>query len=160
LIAATVVMGLLALGACKSSGGSVTSSAEGLKGSPLKLMVIDSQFAVQPFADSRSVATGLANKINTGGGIQGHPLEVDFCSGATDPNTTQQCAEKAINGGYVATVDDFMAADTGASAALADAGVAQLGENPISADAYSCATCFPVNGGAITNVASTLTECH
>ena len=163
------VAALLALvTACSSTTSTSSSSsaaaqssgtASAATGSPLKVMVINDNSALEPLPDATAAANGLAAQINAAGGIKGHPIQVDFCSGQTDPNLTLQCAQKAISGGYIATVGAFMPSDDGASQAMANAGLAQLGMYTDNAGSYACSTCFPVVGGAITSVAGQVTTC-
>jgi branched-chain amino acid transport system substrate-binding protein len=158
------VAALLLVTACSSAGddsssGSSSSLRNTATGTPLKVMVINDDSDVQPLPDAKAVAEGYAEKINAAGGIKNHPVEVSMCSGQLNPNTTLQCAQKAIDEGFVATVGDFMTNDLGATKALADAGVAQLGLYPVSQDSYSCSTCYPVVGGSIGSVAAQNTIC-
>ena len=161
------VAALLALvTACSSTTSTSSSSsaaaqssgtASAATGSPLKVMVINDNSALEPLPDATAAANGLAAQINAAGGIKGHPIQVSFCSGEANPNMTTQCAQKAASGDYVATVGSWISADDGASQLMANAGLAQLGTYPNTQGSYACSTCFPVVGGALTSVAGQVT---
>lgn len=65
-------------------------------------------------------------QINAHGGINGRPLEFDYC-GATDANTGEACARQMVADGVVATIEDAnMLAEANSTKILNDAGIAQI----------------------------------
>ncbi len=104
---------VVALAGCGSSSGSSsgsnsssgTSSSGSARGSPIKLLA--SASVGSPLADFPEVqvaAQAAADEINKAGGVNGHPLDVDFCNTRSDANQSQVCARQAVSGKDAAVV--------------------------------------------------------
>ena len=109
---------LAACGSSSSSSSSASSSATssatsaaststpatgGAKptGAPIKLGMINSQTtqgAMPWFGPAAQVAV---NDLNANGGIDGHPVQLDFCDDQFSPQTAAVCAQKLVNSDHV-----------------------------------------------------------
>ena len=72
---------------------------------PIKVMVItpeDNDILIIP--EARIGVQAAAERINSEGGVQGHPIEVLTCNDQNDPNTAASCAREAVDAGVVAVV--------------------------------------------------------
>jgi ABC-type branched-subunit amino acid transport system substrate-binding protein len=129
-----------------SAGGSTSDPGTNLSGSPLLVYVLESQSAAA-FANPETAvgAQMAADLINSQGGIDGHPVKIQACDTALDPQMVQNCVTQGIAAkASVFTGWDNYGAQT--FPALEKAGIPWLGgdlgdpiaaQNPIS---------FPTNG--------------
>jgi branched-chain amino acid transport system substrate-binding protein len=88
-----------------SVGGSASSSLAALSGAPIKIGQIAPTNA--PFfntADSVAAVKAAFAQINKDGGVDGRPLQLDYCNEANDPNQATACARQMVNDGVVATI--------------------------------------------------------
>ncbi|MGW4338576.1 ABC transporter substrate-binding protein [Rhodococcus koreensis] len=145
VLAAVSVTALVA--AC---GSDISDDAAGLSGDPVKLLVIaptDTQ--VTNFPDVPAGARASVRAINADGGINGRPVEVDYCNDKGDPASGDACARQAVDGGYVAVVG---LASPVSSARIVDrlqgAGIPSVSGSPINATVYNSPIAYNVDGGA------------
>ncbi|TNC20597.1 ABC transporter substrate-binding protein [Amycolatopsis alkalitolerans] len=123
--AAVVVtlVGLL-MSACSSSAGSSVADPS----TPLKLGMIVPVGASVDYAEAVAAAKGAARAVNAAGGVNGHPIEIDFCNGPLDPNKETACVRQLINDKVVATVGNATyTSEKTADELFARAGIAQVG---------------------------------
>lgn len=154
---------LLAVGlaACGSSGGSgspstsatpaaAATSTGALHGAPIKIGMIGTvdnpelDLPEQP-ADGQAAIRG----INATGGIDGHPAELDFCNGQTNPNDEAACARKLVADGVVAIGGGFMQAPPEDDPIFDAAGIARVGVNAIEATQYNSPYYFLLDPGSV-----------
>jgi ABC-type branched-subunit amino acid transport system substrate-binding protein len=107
------VTALVVLAGCGSSSGSGGSGKSG-DSSTISIMQI-----TQPVANGQDLSLGVraaVNSINAAGGIGGHKLTFSFCQDGSpplgDPNTSANCARKAVQDHDAAIVGAFTIYDT------------------------------------------------
>ncbi len=122
-IALVTVLGL-AFSACGGSGsdsggdqsagaeGSTSESSDGggdaLTGDPIKVMTITTLNANGPTYENISITAQLAaDFINSNGGINGRPIEVEVCDEKFDAAVAATCARQAVEDGVVSVVGSF-----------------------------------------------------
>jgi ABC-type branched-subunit amino acid transport system substrate-binding protein len=110
LAAVTAVVVLAGCGSSSGSGGSGKSGDS----STISIMQI-----TQPVANGQDLSLGVraaVNSINAAGGIGGHKLTFSFCQDGSpplgDPNTSANCARKAVQDHDAAIVGAFTIYDT------------------------------------------------
>ncbi|KUP97917.1 ABC transporter substrate-binding protein [Thermobifida cellulosilytica] len=141
---------VLALAACNGADSSGSSSG-GLEGEPIKLGSILT--ITHPGWDNSAVQTvneAWAAYINEElGGVDGRPVEVESCDDHGDPAKTSQCLNNLLDSGVVALVNNSsLAFGANALPAMEQAGVANIGGWPVSADEYVSSHNFPTTPGA------------
>jgi ABC-type branched-subunit amino acid transport system substrate-binding protein len=102
----------VAIAACGSSSSSSSTSASGGGGatnaaastgsatkSPILIGQVVSGAGSPVFSEPQDVSAVSARirAINAAGGLDGHPLKLDYCNDKNDPNTTISCAQKMIS---------------------------------------------------------------
>lgn len=89
-----------------SGGGSASSSSSaGPSGAPIKIGQIAPVNAPDfNTADSVAAVKAAFAQINKDGGVDGRPLQLDYCNEANDPNQATACARQMVNDGVVATI--------------------------------------------------------
>jgi ABC-type branched-subunit amino acid transport system substrate-binding protein len=86
-----------------TSGGSSTSGKA--TGTPIKVSTFAGiNVPAGAYPHVKETANVYAKWINDQGGINGHPLEIEFCDNKNDPAATTACMRKANDGGVVADV--------------------------------------------------------
>ena len=102
-----VAMALVFAACGGSSSGTPSPSATG---TPIKVMV------TSPFSGANSVTNypeiipavnARAAAVNTAGGINGHPIQVESCDDQTNANLAASCARQAVSDGVVAVIGGF-----------------------------------------------------
>jgi branched-chain amino acid transport system substrate-binding protein len=86
--------------------------------------------------------------INQEGGILGKPVELLICDDKADGNEAAKCARKAVREDVVATVGNTSNFGNVILPVLAQAGIASIGHNPISAEDFNSPVAFPLQGGS------------
>jgi ABC-type branched-subunit amino acid transport system substrate-binding protein len=155
-----------ALAACGSSSSppshsaaktTATTNTSALKGAPIKVMTMTPVTAstgtsiVSPEVSAAAKAT--AKWINANGGIQGHPLQVIVCDEQSNPNQDAACARQAVAQHVVAMVGTYSQFDSTIYPILQRAGIANLGDIPVTAPDGVSPISFPVNAGSAVLVA-------
>jgi ABC-type branched-subunit amino acid transport system substrate-binding protein len=128
-IALVAVLGL-AVTACGDDGGGGTSTDESsattaettgettgeatgettgeATGEPIKLMTVTTLNANGPTYENIAITANLAaDFINSNGGINGRPIEVEVCDEQFDPAIAAGCARQAVESGAVSVVGSF-----------------------------------------------------
>ncbi len=133
---ALAVTGLVAAG-CSSSGsssgtggsstpaaGSTTTAASGnvfgtakkATGTPYVFGMINDETGAVTFPEARQGAIAAENYVNNYlGGINGHPIQIDSCTGDGTPATAARCANQLVASKPIAILG---AADVGAPASI------------------------------------------
>lgn len=105
VLAAALLACVVTLGACRSSGSDTGGHKASIKVMQINLPPVNNQ-------DQQAGVKAAIAAINAAGGISGHKLQYEFCStGAApvgDPNTTANCAAKAVQDNVAAMVGSFM----------------------------------------------------
>jgi branched-chain amino acid transport system substrate-binding protein len=141
-----VVAATLALSAC----GAGPATNAGLTGDPI--VIGGSAPATGQIYSAPETEVGLRSavaSINAAGGINGRPLQLEFCDGGFDPNREISCARQLVAKKVVATISPDFTADVSGTAQklLDDAGIPQigvLGKNPASLNSPQS---FVLSGG-------------
>jgi branched-chain amino acid transport system substrate-binding protein len=143
-----------------SSNGSSTRAAStgpSLKGAPVKIMTMTPVTAssgtsiISP--EAAAAATATTKWINAHGGINGHPLDDIVCNEQSDPNQDTACAREAVSDHVVAMVGTYSQYSTGIYPIIQKAGIANLGNVPVTAPDGTSPVSFPVNAGSAVLVA-------
>lgn len=114
-----------------SSGG-----AGGGTGNKASINVMSINLRPLPGLDVTLGAKAAAAAINAAGGIDGHKLNLEFCSNGSavpfgDPNSSAACAAKAVQEKVVATVANFTGFDNVVFPALLKAKIASVAPQPV-----------------------------
>ena len=156
IASASVLAVVAALSACSSSGSKAGSSstpngASSPAGSPYKTMLIGpiTAGAGIPYPPQPELAVGAkaaVQAINSAGGVDGHPLQLEVCDTQNLKNGAVTCATKAASEKVLAVVGaiDFYGDYT---AVLKSAGIPNVGTLPIQAE-LADSNSFPLEGGA------------
>jgi branched-chain amino acid transport system substrate-binding protein len=143
---ATAAAALVGVGA-----GTADASARRQAGGTVKVMVISqltagASGATTPGASAAVQARAkIANQKKQLPG--GQKITVEVCDDHEDANTAAACARKAVSDGVVAVVGSASAQGDAINPILAAAGIANIGQDPISASDFSSATSFPLQSG-------------
>ena len=118
IISATAAVAML-LAACSSTGdsghnssGATSTSDSSLSGSPILIggaAPLHSQIYTEP-----TVQTGLqaaVDAVNASGGVNGHPLKLDFCDTQYTADGELECARQFISSKVTAVLDPYFEAD-------------------------------------------------
>jgi ABC-type branched-subunit amino acid transport system substrate-binding protein len=145
----------LALSACSSSPSSTASSntassnsassnSAAATGSTIQIGVIAPATGPVAYPDIEGAAAGAVRALNSAGGIGGHPVKLDFCDTALNPNQEQSCARQMVSDGVIATAGDFTpAAEPQVIQILANAGIPSVGTWTFSSEGTSSPYSFP-----------------
>jgi ABC-type branched-subunit amino acid transport system substrate-binding protein len=123
-------------------------------GTPIKLGIIADVNTPVDFADDVAAARAAVRGVNSRGGINGHPVELDFCNGGLDPNKDAACVRKVLADKPMAMVGvEDVAYEANADKLFAAAGVANVSPVPYSADFTDTNTYLTSPGQAFLNAA-------
>jgi len=95
------------------AGTTDTTAAEATEttaatGEPIKLMTITTLNANGPTYENIAITANVAaDYINSNGGINGRPIEVEVCDEQFDPAVAATCARQAVEDGVVSVVGSF-----------------------------------------------------
>lgn len=131
-------------------GGSATSASSTPDGEPIVIMMIGS--LESPQFSNPHVQTAIEARvkaINADGGINGRPLEAEFCNDKFDPNEAAACARRAADVGAVAVVGGVTVHAAAIFPVLTESGIPWIGgsgsSGPIEVtDPIS----YPIQGGS------------
>jgi ABC-type branched-subunit amino acid transport system substrate-binding protein len=159
-IAAVFAAGMvLLLAGCSSdnSGGGQESSRSGRSavaqptGPPIKLLLNYTSVGSEAAPEAIEGAKAAAKAINDRGGIGNRPIVVDECDNHADPNQAKACGEKAVSGGYAATIGNIAQQSFAYLPILAEAKIAALGQTLATPSDMTSPASFPFTGGAVSN---------
>jgi branched-chain amino acid transport system substrate-binding protein len=80
-----------------SSSGSAAASSASKSAIPIGLVVAGAGSPVFGSPSTESAVNARIRAINAAGGLDGHPLKLDYCNDKNDPNTTIACAQTMIS---------------------------------------------------------------
>jgi branched-chain amino acid transport system substrate-binding protein len=143
-LALGVAGAVMALAACGGSGagsGSGGSSGAGsaggsssAAGSPVTLMIITpTGTSSTNYPEALGGARAAVRALNTRGGINGHPVTLDFCNPKNDVPTAQACAQKAADSHVLAVVSEFSTGG-GVMSTLQKASIPSVGSSGLAID--------------------------
>jgi branched-chain amino acid transport system substrate-binding protein len=116
-----------------AASGSVFGTAKKATGTPYTFGMINDETGAVTFPEARQGAIAAANYVNNYlGGINGHPIKIDECTGDGTPATAARCANQLVAAHPLAILG---AADVGAPASIpiyAHANLAYLGGIPFT----------------------------
>ena len=141
----------LALAACGSSGAASSaapsaSSGPSLRGATVKLGMISNVGVAIDQSDALGAARAAVRDINAHGGINGHPVALDFCNEGLDPNKARACARQMVGDGVIATVGNFVVtAETDVDTILRDAKIPNVGAISLTGDSGTDTNSFDFN---------------
>jgi branched-chain amino acid transport system substrate-binding protein len=117
--AAAAILPLVALAACSSSskstsagssaasGGSGSATVSAATGTPIKIMQIYDETGAATAPELVDGAKAGVAQVNSTGGINGHPIELEVCKTGNNPNTADDCARQAISDKVAAVVGEL-----------------------------------------------------
>ena len=132
-----------------ASGGSTTTTEKVAPptGTPIK---IGSTILTPEVFSAMDLMPGIVagvDDVNAHGGINGHPLVLDFCP-AADANASEACARKMESDGVVATVADAnFLSEAQTTQILADAGIPQIDPFLAGTEAMNSKNVFMLDPG-------------
>jgi branched-chain amino acid transport system substrate-binding protein len=142
----------------KGSGGasspgaasSAQTSGSAATGSPILVggaVPITSSVYTQPDAQTGLQASIAA--VNAAGGVNGHPLKLDFCDTQYTVNGELACARKLVSDKVVAVINPYILADQSGAEfkILADAGIPIFGSQGLSPAELNNADVYPLSSG-------------
>jgi ABC-type branched-subunit amino acid transport system substrate-binding protein len=157
VLVAAISTAALALAACSSSGGSGPAASSGgggastgTSGSPITIggaVPINSSVYNQP--DAKTGLDAAIASINAAGGVNGHPLKLDFCDTEYTVNGELRCARQLASDKVSAVVNPYFLADqSGAEiTTLAQAGIPIFGSQGLSPAELNSPDVFPLSSG-------------
>lgn len=152
--AVALVLTALLLVACEQA--QPPGAGETAGPAPLKVMFIgqitDTANATALPEAAAGVRAAVAG-INARGGILGRPVELLVCDDKADGNEAAKCARRAVREGVVATLGNTSNFGNVILPVLAQAGIASIGHNPISAEDFNSPVAVPLQGGSPVAVA-------
>jgi branched-chain amino acid transport system substrate-binding protein len=136
--------------ACSSSSSGSTTSTPGKSGSTASTITIGhfSSATGQGYAvpEARDGALAAIASINAGGGVNGHPLKLDFCDTKFDPNQEAACARQMVTDKVSAVVNPGMFFSQTSLPVMQKAGVPVLASTGISPKEFQTPVDFPLAG--------------
>ena len=106
--------------AAAGAGSSVFGTAKKATGTPYVFGMINDETGAVTFPEARQGAIAAANYVNNYlGGINGHPIVIDNCTGDGTPATAARCANQLVAKHPIAILG---AADVGAPASITRVG--------------------------------------
>jgi branched-chain amino acid transport system substrate-binding protein len=128
--------------------GIAPASAASANKSPIAVgLLVDVNSATLSFPFIPPAANVAAKAINAAGGINGHPVKVDFCDGQTNPSVTQECVQTLVNQDHVVALVGGINIESTVYPTLDAAGVANFGEVPATQGDLTDSLSFPLVGG-------------
>lgn len=106
-----------------------------------------------PLPEAAAAIKASVAALNARGGIGGKPLALTICDDKADANEAAKCARKAVRSGTVATLGNVSNFGNVILPILAQAGIASIGHNPISAQDFASPAAFPLQAGSPGTVA-------
>src|ERR1700722_4384055 len=112
-LAGVVMLGLAGCSSSASSSSGSASVASATK-SPIKVMII-AVLSNPAFSDPEAAVAAKAyvKDANASGGINGHPIDLEFCNSTLNPNQETACFQKAVTDHVVAVAGSFLLFGTG-----------------------------------------------
>jgi branched-chain amino acid transport system substrate-binding protein len=135
-----------------AGGASGASSGTAAAGTPI--LIGSSGSLTNPAFTEPELKAGLTAavaSVNAAGGVNGHPLKLDFCDSAYDPNKELSCARKLISDHVVAAVHPSIFADpSGAEFKLyKQANIPVFGGYGVNPFELSDSNSYPLSGGLV-----------
>lgn len=98
-------------------------------GEPILIMqiVVDSPELGLAIPEAQAAVEGRIARLNADGGVAGRPVAVDVCQAGFDPNVANECAQAAVQGGYLAVVSSSIASGGDYHDILNNAGIPEIG---------------------------------
>ncbi len=155
LVALVAAVGLVA-SACgndddSSSGNGASTTGAQLSGEPIRIAGIGSTEGTAITQPEVEQALMMAtDSVNARGGVDGRPLELDFCDDNASSDGALECARQIQDDeSIVASVGAVSVSGQDYGSALGDAGVAIVGPFPSAFWEVSAPTSFPFIGGTL-----------
>jgi branched-chain amino acid transport system substrate-binding protein len=150
VVGAVSLTAAIVLTACSSSKGTTSSDSSGTSSTtPLRVMVIEPKgtngLNYDYVFDAVKVA---AARINSGGGVKGQQIQVDFCNDQRDPNVATKCAGKAKSNGDIAVIGGFTGLGAAELPTLDAANIAWFAPDPVGTVDAQSRDAYPIAGGS------------
>jgi ABC-type branched-subunit amino acid transport system substrate-binding protein len=130
-----------------------TTPAAGATGDPVRVMIIvdDAPALGNPMKEPQSGASARIDRINATSGLggSGRPVELVVCNSELDPNKGADCARQAADDPTIIAVVGVNTGVSDFNPVFEEAGLANIGQQPVSAGDSSSDISFPVVGGII-----------
>jgi ABC-type branched-subunit amino acid transport system substrate-binding protein len=126
-----------------------TASGKAATGSPIPVMVFNNgTSSVLNLSEVDATYKVYVNDyLNPGGGINGHPVQLNFCDDQTDPNKATACGREATSQNDVAALGGLSVNGDAFIPAIQSAGIPYVGQEPLAPDDFSSPVAFPLVGG-------------
>jgi ABC-type branched-subunit amino acid transport system substrate-binding protein len=109
-------------------GGFSTQAGAAPSGTPIKIGLIAPTHAVIDYSDLIAAEDAAVLRVNAAGGINGHPVTIDYCNDQLMPVQTANCARQMVTDQVIGTAGDFSAAgEPTVLQTLAAAGIPSIG---------------------------------
>jgi ABC-type branched-subunit amino acid transport system substrate-binding protein len=92
---------------------------------------------------------GAVKGINARGGIQGHPVALIECDDQNNPNQAMACAQEMVSDGVIAVAGGISEYGSDIAPILNQAGIAQVGMQPLSSAEFTLPNEFPLASGTL-----------
>jgi branched-chain amino acid transport system substrate-binding protein len=152
---AAVLVAMVGVAACSKSDSAPTTNtaAANLTGSPYTYYLIYTSLPNSPFPEMPKGAQLGIDKVNSSGGINGHPLQLKTCPVNLDLNKAAGCARQAVADKSVIAANVFLGQPEAVLDTFGKGGVPVISEYPITlTDFSSCQVCFPTSAGTLASV--------
>jgi ABC-type branched-subunit amino acid transport system substrate-binding protein len=147
-------------GGAAASGDKTTTTPASDKpaGEPLKIMqILENAPALGiKFESAEAGLRARAKRINAEGGLGGRPVEITVCETNLDPNKAAQCAQQAVDKGFVATLGGISQLGDVIDPILEKGGVPAIGSLPFTPADGKSAMWFPTNPGSAGTLAGSV----
>src|SRR5215475_1210771 len=152
IIAALIVVGITACGSTESSPSGASTTA-GLSGAPYTYYLLYSSLPNSPFPELPKAAQLGIDKVNSSGGINGHPMQLKTCPVPLDLNKAADCARQAVADTSVVAANVWLGQPEAVLDIFGKAGLPVIGDYPLTLTHFTCRVCFPTSAGALASVA-------
>jgi branched-chain amino acid transport system substrate-binding protein len=150
ILVAVAALVLVGCGSSKASstGGSTSSSASR---SPIQIGLITTvQSQAFSFPEIPAAARVAVQAVNDSGGVNGHPLQLDFCDDQDTPAVASACGQRLVDQDHiVALVGSTTVEGASIYPFLQSAHVADFGNYPSSEQDLTNPLSFPTQAGAV-----------
>jgi hypothetical protein len=100
------------------------------------------------YPDIDAAGKAATEAINKAGGINGHPIQYEFCNTNGDANGSTKCARQAVKDKVAAVVGDLDIFEPVSWPLLQKAGIPVIGQHPAGAEQdFKAPNSYPLEGG-------------
>jgi len=140
-----------------SGAPKTTTSPKAASGEPVKVMQLIYEDLTKGIAlpEDKAAVRGRIDRLNADGGVLGRPVNIDLCVAGFDVNKADECAQRAVDGHYLAFIGSAFAAGDSWMKIVEKAGIPVLLSTPLVPYDYQSPVSFPVIGGGVSYIQGT-----